>query len=66
MMCTTVVEGSYYTYIPECLSLRRNWVPPLPLPHASVAPPLRIHGGGHTPLRRRGWGEPIPTKGQKL
>ncbi len=35
-----IVEWVYIPRVPECLSLRRNWVPPLPPSHASecVAP----------------------------
>jgi hypothetical protein len=42
----------------------------LGLPHPSHAgecvpsPLLPGGGGGHTPLRERGWGAPIPTRGQ--
>ncbi len=33
-----------------------------PHPQASAAPPFGSKGG-HTRLRRKGWGNPIPTKG---
>ncbi len=49
------------------LSLRRNWVPPSPTPQAN--PPLGDpSGGGGARLAcgGRGWGDPIPTKGQRL
>ncbi len=39
--------------VPECLSLRRNWVPPPPPPQASVSLPLDPKGGSNTRLRVR-------------
>ena len=36
------IEGWYNTRVPECLSLRPNWLPPPPLPLASVSPPGTI------------------------
>jgi hypothetical protein len=47
--------------VPDFLSSRPHWVPPLPHPLGSVAPsPLRRSGGGggHTRLRERGVGRP--------
>ncbi len=41
------------------------WIGP-PHPQATVAPPLWVQEGRHTGLRGRGWGDPIPTKGQTL
>ncbi len=38
----------------ECLSLRRNWVPPPPSSHASVSPPLDPNGEWAT--LPSGWG----------
>jgi hypothetical protein len=32
--------------VPECLSLRRNWVPTPPSPQASVLPPHSLAGEG--------------------
>jgi hypothetical protein len=32
--------------VPDCLSLRWNWVPPPPSPQASVSPLLDPGGGG--------------------
>ncbi len=57
-----IVKGFY------CLSSRLNWVPPLPPPRASVAPPphVGLGRGSQTRLRGRGWGDPIQTNGQKL
>ncbi len=43
---------------PGFLSSRQNWVTP--------PSPLGSNGGRHTRLRVRGWGDPIPTKGQTL
>ncbi len=49
----------YYAYsrrviivyrVPECLSLRWNWVPPPPPPLTSVSSPLDLKRGGNTPL----------------
>jgi hypothetical protein len=42
--------------VPQCLSPRRNWDPPPPLPQASVSP--GNPRGEHTRLRVRGWGSP--------
>jgi hypothetical protein len=50
--------------VPECLSLRQNWLPLPPLPQASVSP-LDPKGGGNTRLRVRWWGKPIRTTGEK-
>jgi hypothetical protein len=51
--------------VPECLSCRRNWVPP-PSPACECAFPLRPKGGkSNTLLRVRGWGDPFRTTGQK-
>jgi hypothetical protein len=48
------------------LSLRRNWVPLLPHPQASVAPPLLGPRGEAHSLAGEGVGGPMPTKGQTL
>ncbi len=42
--------------------------PQPPPPQASVSLPLDPNGGGgiNTCLRVRGWGDPVPTKGQTL
>ncbi len=40
--------------VPECLSLRWNWVPPRPPPQSSVSPLLDPKGGSNTRLRMRG------------
>ncbi len=61
-----------YTYI-ACLTEYKDcqafclhaWIGP-PHPQASVAPPLWVQEGRHTWVRGRGWGDPIPTKGQTL
>ncbi len=55
----------FYTIprVPECLSLRPNWLPQPPYTQASVPPPPPpgTKGGSNTCLRVRGWGEPIRT-----
>jgi hypothetical protein len=57
-------KGLYY------LSSRRNWISPPPPPQASVPPPPPYgpQWGEHIHLRGSawGWGDPIPTTGQKL
>jgi hypothetical protein len=47
------VEGLYYAFrVPAgCLSLRPNWLPPPPLPLASVSPRRKQGGGCNTRLR---------------
>ncbi len=51
--------------VPEFLSLRRNWVPPLSTPQANVAPP-RTQVMGATLAGGWGVGGPIiPTTGQR-
>jgi hypothetical protein len=46
---------------------RPNWVPPPPPPPRECSSsPFRVQGGRHSRLRWRGWGDPIPTKGQTL
>jgi hypothetical protein len=51
--------------VPECLSLRGNWVPLTPSP-ASVSPPLDPKGGGEQhSLAGEGLGDPIRMTGQK-
>ncbi len=60
------VEGLYYSIsrIPECLSLRPNWL--TPSPHIEcVPPPLGTKGGGEHSLAGEGRGEPISTTGEK-
>jgi hypothetical protein len=49
-------------------SRRNSDSPPTPHPQARVwtPPPLFGWGGGHTRLRERGWGVPIPTRGHTL
>ncbi len=42
-----------------------NGISPNPLSPASVLLPPVQGGGGHTRLRVRGWGSPIPTTGEK-
>jgi hypothetical protein len=44
----------------------RIGTPPPPHPQSSVPPPLWFRGWVHTRLRDRGWGVPIPTRGQTL
>ncbi len=51
--------------VPGFLSSRPNWVSPPPHPQASVATTFWVQGG-HTLLRGREWGDPIPTNGQTL
>ncbi len=63
--CHWSVEGLLYRYVPECLSLRRNWAPPPPPSQASVSPPLNPKRGEQHSLECEVVGEPIPTKGQK-
>ncbi len=69
-----------YYRVPECLSLRLNWIPIIeyqsvcpvvgienpvpPPPLASVSPPLDPKGGGGWQHALEG-GKPIPTTGQK-
>ncbi len=65
----TVEELQYTLSTTVRLSLRSNLVTPNPLTHKQVwSPPQDPSGGRHTRLRGRGWGwgDPIPTKGQKL
>jgi hypothetical protein len=45
---------------PHCMSPRRNWDSFNPSPASECALPPRPKGGGHTRLRLRGWGDPIP------
>ncbi len=53
--------------VPGFLSSRPNWVPPLPQPQGSVAPPpFGFKGKRHTRLRRRGWGGPNSDEGKTL
>ncbi len=55
------------TYITGFLSSRPNWVTPTPSPaRECCSSPLWFLGGRHTRLRGRGWGDPIPPKGQTL
>jgi hypothetical protein len=44
---------------------RRNWDSPNPTPLSPASVPLHPERGGHTRLRVRGWGVPIPTTGEK-
>ncbi len=60
------VSSPYTTkYIYLKYAPRRNWDSPPPLSPASVPLPPEP-GGGHTRLRVRDWGVPIPTIGEKL
>jgi hypothetical protein len=45
---------------------RVNWVPPPSPARECCSSPIEAQGGRHTPLRGRGWGIPIPTKGRSL
>ncbi len=70
--CTRIldntVEGenrkviTYAEYYSEC-PLVGIWTLPPPLSPASVPFPPEARGGGHTRLRVRGGGVPIPTTG---
>ncbi len=49
------------------LSSRPNWEYPTPSQAGECVPPPPFGSGGkHTRLRERGWGVPIPTRGQTL
>jgi hypothetical protein len=54
-----------YLRVPECLPFCPNWLPPPPLPQASVFPPWNQGGGGggNTGFRVRVRGEPIEPCG---
>ncbi len=52
--------------VPGFQSSRQNWVLPTPHPRVFAPPPPRVQRGRNTPWRGREWGDPIPTKGQKL
>jgi hypothetical protein len=53
--------------VPGFLSSCPNWVLPSPHPQASVAPPPPFPKVGDTfACGGRGWGDPIPRKGQSL
>jgi hypothetical protein len=56
----TICTADYSMHgVPECLSLRRNLVPPSPPSQASVPPSLDPKGGGsNTRLRVKGVGGP--------
>ncbi len=73
LICTTTIDafrvdaqwcaqrrGIILPRVPECLSLRPNWLLPPPLPQASVSPPPELEptggGGGKIRLRVRGRG----------
>ncbi len=59
------VQGFCIHRPPECLSLRRNWVPLTPASECvSLLGPDPEGGGGNTRLRVKGWGDPITTNGQ--
>jgi hypothetical protein len=61
-------RGGYYTIhrVPECLSLRPNWLRPPPSLASVVWTPLDPKGGGDTRLRvRRRLGGQIRTTGEK-
>ncbi len=47
-------------------SRRRSWNSLTPLAAGECVPPHFGRGGGHTRLRERGWGVPIPTRGHTL
>ncbi len=59
-----VLCGLYIPRVPECLSLRPNWLPPPPLPPASVSPP-GTKGGQHSLAGEGAGGEPIRTTEEK-
>ncbi len=48
------------------MSPRWNWDSPTPLAASESALPPEPKGGGHTRLRLKGWGSPIPTTGETL
>ncbi len=51
--------------VPECMSLRPNWLLTPPPPASECVPPLEPKGGGNTHLRVIGQGKPIRTTGEK-
>ncbi len=64
------IEGLYSTTyisrVPECLSIRPNWIPQTPLPQASVSSHWNQKGGGATIACWWVSGvEPIRTTGEK-
>jgi hypothetical protein len=42
-----VISDYILPKVPECLSIRPNWLPPPPLPQASVSPPDPQGEGTH-------------------
>jgi hypothetical protein len=56
-------QSTYKYRVPQCMSPRRNWDSPNPLPQESVPP--KPKGGGHSRLRVGGVEVPIPTTGEK-
>ncbi len=48
------------------MSPRWNWDSPTPLAASECALPPDQSVGGHTRLRLKGWGVPIPTTGETL
>ncbi len=52
------------TRVPQCLSPRRSWDPPPPLPQASVYPSESMGGGAHSPAGEWVGEVPIRTTGK--
>ncbi len=44
----SLVEDYIIPRVPECLSLRPNWLPPPPLPQMSVSRPMEPKEGQHS------------------
>ncbi len=57
---TNTCLGTEYT---ECQAFCPVVINGSPSPASEYVPPTRVLGGPHS-LARRGWGDPIPTKGQ--
>jgi len=55
----------YEHRVPECLSLRRNWIPPPSLTRQASAPPPLDPKGGEYSLAGEGGGGPNRTIGRK-
>ncbi len=58
-------QSTYIYRAPQCMSPRRNWDSPTPLPQASVPSPPDQRVGGHTRLHLRGWGSSNSDAGEK-
>ncbi len=58
-------RGIIVNRVPECLSLRRSWVPHHPPPLASVSSPSYTKGEKQHSLAGEGVGDPVWTTGKK-